>query len=174
MCQKSSAADLFYLEAWGELTLAHIHVHHICSRRLWTHLIKKHEKAIYIWRFTYLHKFKTLWQREILLVYSNFYFCHNVFKSRPLQRRQKATIWWKGLTASILEWPASVHDFNSFTAEFRKVDPSILIFSPPIYYFISHVHLYGLIDKTLYLSCKQCIFQERQFASWFCIVCKRH
>ena len=32
-----------------------------------------------------------------MLVLSNFFFCHNVFKSRLLQRRQKASICGEGL-----------------------------------------------------------------------------
>ena len=40
---------------------------------------------------------KTLWQKENLLVLSNFFFCHNVFKSRLLQRRQEASVLGKGL-----------------------------------------------------------------------------
>ena len=36
--------------------------------------------------------FKTFWQKGKLLVLSNFFFCHNVFKSRLLQMHQNASI----------------------------------------------------------------------------------
>ena len=40
-------------------------------------------------------KWKTLWQKEKLHVLCNFFFCHYV--SHLLRRRQKASIWRKGL-----------------------------------------------------------------------------
>ena len=47
--------------------------------------------------FVKCKELKTLWQMEKLLALSNFTFSHNVFKSPLLQRRQKASIWGKGL-----------------------------------------------------------------------------
>ena len=41
--------------------------------------------------------YKTLWQKEKLLVLSNFSFCHNVFKSLLLRMCQNASISGKGL-----------------------------------------------------------------------------
>ena len=41
-------------------------------------------------RTSCLGELKTLWQKEKVLVLSNFFFCHNVFKSHLLQRGQKA------------------------------------------------------------------------------------
>ena len=38
-----------------------------------------------------------LWEKETLLVLSNFIFCHIVFNCRPLQRRQQAFVCGKGL-----------------------------------------------------------------------------
>ena len=46
----------------------------------------------------YLKEWKTLWQKELLLIMSNFFFCHNVFKSCLLQRCQKASTFGKRLT----------------------------------------------------------------------------
>ena len=42
----------------------------------------------------------TLCTKETLLVLSNFLFCCNVFKSRLLQRRQKASVYGKGINYS--------------------------------------------------------------------------
>ena len=50
------------------------------------------------WTLYYWKKLKTLWQKEKLLILSNFFFCQNVFKSRLLQIRQKASTSGKGLT----------------------------------------------------------------------------
>ena len=41
---------------------------------------------LYNCRFNYWKKLKTLWQKEILLVFINFSFCHDVFKSHLQQR----------------------------------------------------------------------------------------
>ena len=46
------------------------------------------------------NKLITLWQKEKLLVLSNFSLCHDVFKCRLLQMRQNASIGGKGLTSS--------------------------------------------------------------------------
>ena len=40
---------------------------------------------------------KTLWQKEKLLIKSNLFFCLNVYDSRLIQRRQKASVWEKSL-----------------------------------------------------------------------------
>ena len=37
----------------------------------------------------FLKELKTLWEKEKLLHLSNFFFCHNVFKSHLLHRYQK-------------------------------------------------------------------------------------
>ena len=47
--------------------------------------------------YCYWIELKTLWQKGKLLVLSNFYFWHNVFKSRLLQRHQRASLCGKGL-----------------------------------------------------------------------------
>ena len=75
------------------LTLSHIQ--QICSRLLWKNLGKNIEN-LYKSRYTYWIELKTLCQKEILLVLSNFFFCHKVFKSYLLQRPQKASTWGKG------------------------------------------------------------------------------
>ena len=50
---------------------------------------------------------KTLWQREKLLFMSIVSFCHNVFKSRLLQKRQKGNVCGEGLL--FLEQHALLH-----------------------------------------------------------------
>ena len=60
------------------------HIQKICSRQLWTCLLKNMEN-FYNCRCNYWKKLKTLCQKEKLLVLSNFSYCHNVFKSRLLQ-----------------------------------------------------------------------------------------
>ena len=47
------------------------------------------------WKYNYW-KLKTMWQKEKLLVLSNFSFCHIVFNWCLLQTCQKASIWGKG------------------------------------------------------------------------------
>ena len=46
----------------------------------------------------YLIEWKTLREKEELLVTSNFFFSHNVFKSCLLLVRQNEYLWSKGLT----------------------------------------------------------------------------
>ena len=50
-----------------------------CSRRLWTYFVNNWKISIIEW-ITYDSKWKTLWQKEKLLVLSNLFFCHYVFK----------------------------------------------------------------------------------------------
>ena len=49
------------------------------------------------WGCSYLIEVKTLWEKEKLLVTSNFSFSHNVFKSCLLLMRQNEYLWSKGL-----------------------------------------------------------------------------
>ena len=51
---------------------------------------------------------KTLWQKEKLLMMSNFFFCQNVFKRRPLQRRQKESICGKVFTIHTVNNPLTI------------------------------------------------------------------
>ena len=64
--------------------------------RLWKCLLKS-MKSLYNCRYNYWKKLKTLLQKEKLLVLSNLTFCHDVFKSRLLQKCQNASILGKGL-----------------------------------------------------------------------------
>ena len=73
----------------GELSTIS-HIQQIWSRRLWK-LLGKNTETLYKCRYYYWKELKTLWQKNKLLVLSNFYFCHNVFKSRLLQMRQKSS-----------------------------------------------------------------------------------
>ena len=50
------------------------------------------------WGYSYLIDLKTLWEKEKLLVKSNFSFSHNVFKSCLLLMRHNEYLWSKGLT----------------------------------------------------------------------------
>ena len=47
--------------------------------------------------YNYLIELKTLLEKEKLLVTSNFFFSHNVFKSCLLLMRQNEYLWSKGL-----------------------------------------------------------------------------
>ena len=49
------------------------------------------------WGYNYLIEQKTLWEKEKLLVTSNFSFSHNVFKSCLLLIPQNEHLWSKGL-----------------------------------------------------------------------------
>ena len=71
------------------LNLSHIQL--ICCRRL-SKQKGKNTENLSKWNYNDWKKLKTKWQKEKLLVLSNFSFCHNVFKSCRLQRRQKRSI----------------------------------------------------------------------------------
>ena len=47
---------------------------------------------------SYPNGWKTLWEKEKLLVMSNFSFSHSVFKRLVSQGRQKVSLCWNGLT----------------------------------------------------------------------------
>ena len=47
--------------------------------------------------YNYLIELKTLWEKKKLLVKSNFFFSHNVFKSCLLLMLQNEYLWSKGL-----------------------------------------------------------------------------
>ena len=49
------------------------------------------------WGYNYLIEKKTLWEKDKLLVTSNFSFSHNVFKSCLLFMHQNEYLWSKGL-----------------------------------------------------------------------------
>ena len=49
------------------------------------------------WGYSYLTGKKTLWEKEKLLVTSNFFFFHNVLKNILLFIRQNGYLWSKGL-----------------------------------------------------------------------------
>ena len=84
--KKGSEGGLHWFQVWTVRTLSHIQ--QICSRRRHLH---NYMENLYKWKFDYWIKLKTLWQKEKLLIMSNFSFCHNVFKSHLLQMRQKAS-----------------------------------------------------------------------------------
>ena len=50
------------------------------------------------WGYKFLIDKKTLWEKKKLLVTSNFFFSHNVFKSCLLLMRYSEYLWNKGLT----------------------------------------------------------------------------
>ena len=49
------------------------------------------------WGKIYLIEYKTLWEKKKLLVTSNFFFSHNVFKSCLLLMGQNEYLWSKVL-----------------------------------------------------------------------------
>ena len=59
------------------ITLSHIQ--QICSRQLWKHTRKK-LKTLFKWKYNNWIELKTWWQKEKLLVLSNFFFCQHDFK----------------------------------------------------------------------------------------------
>ena len=59
----------------------------------WRYDVKNMDRNAY----SYLIEKKTLWEKEKLLVTSNFFFSHNVFKSCLLLMRQNEYLWSKGL-----------------------------------------------------------------------------
>ena len=54
------------------------------------------------WGYNFLIEWKTLWEKEKLLIMSNFSFSHNVLKSCLLLMRQNEYLWSKGLTLSLM------------------------------------------------------------------------
>ena len=52
---------------------------------------------------------------------SNFFFFHNVFKSRLLQRRQKASVWWKRVNLNRFNpFPEELYVFIRLWNRYRK------------------------------------------------------
>ena len=51
-------------------------------------------------KFSKKGKKKTLWEKEKLLVTSNFSFSHSVFERLVLQTRKNQGLFWKGLTTN--------------------------------------------------------------------------
>ena len=96
------------------LLLTFSHKQQDCSRRLWKHICKNTEK-VFKYKYNYWKELKTLWKKKNLLVLNNFYFCHNVFKSRLLQRLQKASICGKALIYSCLHISCNIREQMHFT-----------------------------------------------------------
>ena len=79
---------LFFLQCFQKLSAVNVsnevclnlsHIQRICSRRLW----KQTQKDLEIpfkWKYNNWIELKTSWQKEKLLVLSNFFFCRQVFK----------------------------------------------------------------------------------------------
>ena len=63
----------------------------------------KDMKNMEIWRCIYLIEYKTLYEKEKLLITSNFSFSHYVFKSCLLLMRQNEYLWSKGLITAFKE-----------------------------------------------------------------------
>ena len=56
------------------------------------------------YNYTYLIEQKTMWENKKLLVTSNFFLPHNVFKSCRLLMRQNENLWSKGLIVNFLKF----------------------------------------------------------------------
>ena len=71
----------------NSLTLSHLR--EFCSRQ---HYLNFGENLIYWYKskWQFQIEFKTLWKKEKLLHWSNFSFCHNVFKCCLLMGRSKS------------------------------------------------------------------------------------
>ena len=55
------------------------------------------ERNVDKWGYNYVIEYKTLWEKEKLLVTSNFSFSHNVFKSCLVLMCQNKYLWTTGL-----------------------------------------------------------------------------
>ena len=77
------------------------HIQQICSRQLWKCHLKIMENLSNC-SYNYRKKLITMWQKEILIILSNFSFCHDVFKSCILQKCQNVSIGRKGLNTNEL------------------------------------------------------------------------
>ena len=66
-----------YLDLQGSPTLSYIQ--QFCSRQLWKHTRIFLETPLQ-WKYNHWIELKTWWQKEKLLVLSNFFFCLHVFK----------------------------------------------------------------------------------------------
>ena len=75
---------------------------------------------------------KTLWEKEKLLVTSNFSFSHSVFKRFVSQRRQKVSLCGNGLKKIVQTIPVQQTENCGNTAILREVNivdtPSTLIY----------------------------------------------
>ena len=76
----------------------------------------------------YLIEKKTLWEKKKLLVTSNFFFSHNIFKNCLLLMRQNEYLWSKGLK---FEWDTC---YETYMISLDKVVNDKFHFE-----FISHV-----------------------------------
>ena len=64
--------------------------HQLCNWRLWKHPLKKLEN-LYKCKYNCCIDVKMLWKKKKLHIFSNFSFCHNIFKSHLLQMRQNVS-----------------------------------------------------------------------------------
>ena len=58
---------------------------------------------------------KTLWEKEKLLITSNFSFSHSVFKRLVLQTHKNQGLFGKGLTAKLIPWRSVTNRFPGFS-----------------------------------------------------------
>ena len=68
------------------------------------------------WGYNYLNEQKTLWEKEKLLLTSNFSFSQNVFKSCLLFMRENEYLWSKGLNISVVLWETTLTISGSLEA----------------------------------------------------------
>ena len=74
------------------------------------------------WGYNYLIEKKTLWEKEKLLVMSNFSFSHNVFKSCQLLMRQTQYLRSKGLNWENKPPKGTIHVHVSKRVECLKIE----------------------------------------------------
>ena len=72
------------------------------------------------WEYSYLIVLKTLWEKEKLLVTSNFSYSHNVFKSCLLFEHQNEYLWSKGFKYNGKSCLKEKKDLTERTFSFTK------------------------------------------------------
>ena len=72
--------------------------------------------------YNYLTEYKNLWEKEKLLVMSNFFISHYVFKSCLLLMCQNEYLWSKGLTNPSVLMTLTKRNFKNFVGKEENAD----------------------------------------------------
>ena len=82
---------IVYINCTNVLELVNPLTYNLFLSRFWKHFCKIMEHIFYV-KFNYRNELNTLWQKDKLIIISNISICHIVFKSRLLQRPEKASL----------------------------------------------------------------------------------
>ena len=93
---------------------------------------------------------KTLWEKEKLLVTSNFSFAHSVFKRLVSQGRQKVSLFGNGLT--LYHTTPTINDINTrafenLWEEEKMLVTSIFSFSNNVFYCVKDRNLVSMVVR---------------------------